>query len=113
MKRILILLLLISTLASSMPPQMEMGQACQAPEERSTLQACCHCALDLNFSACTVVQGKTLGYLTNKAWESIQQPDQTALRPMIYASGIVINGALLAGTAWYHFRKSKFKEKED
>lgn len=113
MKKIILLLLFIPIFNHAMLSQMEMGQPHPELQERSTWDACCDCAFSPKFYAIAIITNKTFEYLLDKAWDNLQEHNQTALQPTVYAGTIALNAATIAGTAWYCFRQSKFKLKDD
>lgn len=113
MKKIVWLLLLTCLASNAMLSQMEMGQAKPDLEERSTLQACGDCICDSQLYFDIVLLNKTFELALDKTWSSIVQPGQTAFAPMVYASAVALDAALLAGVSWSHFRAHKFKPKAE
>ncbi|CAN5208188.1 hypothetical protein BH09DEP1_BH09DEP1_0350 [soil metagenome] len=111
MKQFVFLLVLIFANSQAMLSQMEMGQ--RQPRELSMKEACCDCACDPKFYLSAAGQTKVLGYFVDKAWDHLQQTDQTAFKPLVYASAVAFNAALIAGTGWYYYRQNKLKTKKD
>lgn len=111
MKKVILFLALVVLRADAMLSQMEMGQP--QLQERSTIEACCECGSSPKFCIIALTTNKMSEYLLNKAWDSMQQPNQTALQPMVYSAALMINFALIAGAGWQCFKQSKFKEKNN
>jgi hypothetical protein len=95
------------------PAQMEMGQAHHQLEARPMLDTCCDCASSPKLYASIWFETKAFEYLVDKTASLLEQQNQTALVPTIYASAVVMNGAAIVGTCWYLYRQNKLKDKED
>lgn len=113
MKKVILFLALVALRMDAMLSQMEMGQPQPELEERSVWDACCECGSSPTFYAIALATNKMSEYLLNKAWDSLQQPNQTALRPMVYSGALVVNFALITGAGWQCFKQSRYKKKQD
>lgn len=112
MKKLGLFLLLIFFESTAMLPQVEMGQV-HSIRERPLLDTCCDCASDPKLYASIALESKACEFLVDKTWGLLEQHNQTAILPLMYASGVALNIAAIAATSWYCFRLNKLKDKED
>lgn len=112
MKKIALFLLFIFFHSDAMLSQIEIGQM-HSGRERRLLDTCCDCASDPKLYASIALESKACEFFVDKTWELLEQHNQTAILPLMYASGVVLNIAAIAATGWYCFRLNKLKDKED